>query len=214
MAHSASNYDITANKSGSWNPPDIESYSGRTFDGFHRADGRVGTRNYWLVFPLVFCENRNIKVIEEALQEQLGYATDRHFSVDTQQLIDAYQSGASIETLLAKDIVKDAQAIQQQRLFKNVDGIKFLTHQGGCGGTRQDAQTLCNLLAGYVAHPNVAGATVLSLGCQNAQFALLKQAIRRLNPTFNKPICFLEQQQSESERTFIAEAVSIPLPVV
>ena len=55
------------------------------------------------------------------------------------------------------------------RIFPNIDGIRFLTHQGGCGGTRQDAQALCGLLAGYIHHPNVAGATVLSLGCQNAQ---------------------------------------------
>ena len=34
--------------------------AGRTFMGYHRADGQVGTRNYWLVLPLVFCENRNV----------------------------------------------------------------------------------------------------------------------------------------------------------
>ena len=63
----------------------------------------------------------------------------------------------------------DAAPAQAERVFPNVDGIRFLTHQGGCGGTRQDAQALCGLLAGYIHHPNVAGATVLSLGCQNAQ---------------------------------------------
>ena len=65
----------------------------------------------------------------------------------------------------------DAAPAQAERVFPNVDGIRFLTHQGGCGGTRQDAQALCGLLAGYIHHPNVAGATVLSLGCQNAQAA-------------------------------------------
>src|SRR5437764_7861244 len=43
-----------------WTPPDISRWEGRTFRGYHRADGQVGTRNYWLVVPLVFCENRNI----------------------------------------------------------------------------------------------------------------------------------------------------------
>ena len=56
-----------------------------------------------------------------------------------------------------------------QKVFPNIDGIKFLSHSMGCGGTKSDAQTLCGLLAGYITHPNVAGATVLSLGCQNAQ---------------------------------------------
>ena len=73
-----------------------------------------------------------------------------------------------------------------QRLFPNVDGIKFLTHDGGCGGTRQDAQALCGLLAGYITHPNVAGATVLSLGCQNAQVSILEEEIRKRSPEFQQ----------------------------
>ena len=66
--------------------------------------------------------------------------------------------------------------------FPNIDGIRFLTHQGGCGGTRQDAQALCGLLAGYIHHPNVAGATVLSLGCQNAQASMLMDELRARDP--------------------------------
>ncbi len=42
-------------------------------------------------------------------------------------------------------------------------------HEQGCGGTREDARNLCGLIAGYIHHPNVAGATVLSLGCQHSQ---------------------------------------------
>ena len=38
-----------------WHKPDLLSFQNRTFNGFHRADGSVGTRNYWLVIPLVFC---------------------------------------------------------------------------------------------------------------------------------------------------------------
>jgi altronate hydrolase len=45
----------------------------RTFMGYHRADGQVGTRNYWIVLPLVFCENRNVEQMREALEEELGY---------------------------------------------------------------------------------------------------------------------------------------------
>jgi altronate hydrolase len=69
--------------------------------------------------------------------------------------------------------------IASGRVFRNLDGVRFLTHQGGCGGTRQDAQALCGLLAGYIHHPNVAGATVLSLGCQNAQASMLMDELRR-----------------------------------
>ena len=91
-------------------------------------------------------------------------------------------------------------------LFENIDGIKFLLHEGGCGGTREDANNLCGLIAGYINHPNVAGATVLSLGCQNAQIAILRQEIEKRNPNLNKPVIILEQQQSGSESAMLSEA--------
>jgi altronate hydrolase len=167
----------------------------------------VGTRNYWLVIPLVFCENRNIQVIRDAMLEQLGYATDKDFAVDVAQLIAQYKSGADTETILSTDIIHDSTVIHRNRLFPNVDGIRFLTHDGGCGGIRQDSETLCRLLAGYVTHGNVAGATILSLGCQNAQYQLFESALHALDPNFNKPLYVLEQQKSKSERDFIADAV-------
>jgi len=45
----------------------------RSFDGFKRADGPAGTANYWIVIPLVFCENRNLIFMREALTRALGY---------------------------------------------------------------------------------------------------------------------------------------------
>src|SRR5690606_30837183 len=93
------------------------------------------------------------------------------------------------------------------RLFQNVDGIKFLTHDGGCGGTRQDAEALCRLIAGYIHNPNVAGATVLSLGCQNAQVELLKEKIREKDPAFAKPLIILEQQKEGTERQLLTNAI-------
>ena len=48
----------------SWSSPDVSKYKNRTFNVYHRADGQVGTQNYWLVIPLVFCENRNIELLK------------------------------------------------------------------------------------------------------------------------------------------------------
>ena len=93
------------------------------------------------------------------------------------------------------------------RLFKNVDGIKFLNHQGGCGGIRQDAAVLGKLLASYANHPNVGGVTVLSLGCQNLQVQDFINDLKKLNPHFDKPLYIFEQQQSQSEEQLIAEAI-------
>src|SRR5690606_8532795 len=92
---------------------------------------------------------------------------------------------------------------KHQRLFENVDGIKFLNHDMGCGGTRQDSDALCGLLAGYITHPNVAGATVLSLGCQHAQVSILKEEIRKREPGYNRPLYVFEQQEQGTEQALM-----------
>ena len=90
--------------------------------------------------------------------------------------------------------------------FENIDGIKFLYHHGGCGGTRADAETLLRLLAGYVNHPNVAGATVLSLGCQHAQeswFKEIDKELAKLYTMFNSRVKQLNQKVKDSQIDFI-----------
>jgi altronate hydrolase len=191
----------------SWAAPDASKFEGRTFNGYHREDGKVGTGNYWLVIPLTFCENRNIDVLEGALSEKLGYETKKDFAVDTDALINQYKAGASSEEIYSTPIITTKEEMTKNRVFPNVDGIKFLKHDGGCGGIRQDSETLCKLLAGYIANPNVAGATVFSLGCQNAQIEMLQNAIDAITPNNTKPVHYLEQQQSSSERSLIEEAV-------
>lgn len=186
-----------------WTAPDVSKFEGRTFNGYHRADGRVGTANYWLFIPTVFCENRNLDVIREAMHNELGYAVTAKYKSYTHQLVEALQKG---ETLESVDL---SAAIDQKknRVFENIDGIKFLNHQGGCGGIRQDAAVLSKLLAAYADHPNVAGITVLSLGCQNLQVQDFQKDLKDRNPNFNKPTFIFEQQQSQSEEQLIGEAI-------
>jgi len=200
--HAASTYGNL-----SWNKPEVTHWKDRTFNGYHRANGQVGTQNTWLVIPLVFCENRNVEMVKSALEEALGYAPRRPMTIDTGALIKSYKSGASNEEILSQTVISSPDDIVASRIFPNVDGIKFLTHQGGCGGTREDSEILCRLLAGYINHPNVAGATILSLGCQNAQIPVLKESINRINPDFEKPLYFFEQQDSTSEAEFISDIV-------
>ncbi len=206
IVHSVEPYTTRASDTKEWSAPDISNWNNRTFNGYHREDGSVGTANIWLVIPLVFCENRNIKVLKNSLAENLGYATDIDYQVDIQSLINKYKEGADKDVVLDSDIIKTREEITKARLFENVDGIKFLTHEGGCGSSKGDTEALCQLLAGYITNPNVAGATVLSLGCEHAQFSTLKRAIHDRDPNFNKPLYVLEQQKSNSEREFIAEA--------
>lgn len=187
-----------------WKAPDVSKFEGRTFKGYHRADGRVGTANYWLFIPTVFCENRNLDVIREALHQTLGYAVTDKYKSYARQLLEAYQQGTDIAWLDAP-LRFESQA--PERPFKNIDGIKFLNHQGGCGGIRQDAAVLSKLLAAYADHPNVAGVTVLSLGCQNLQLSDFERDLKERNPDFDKPMYIFEQQQSQSEENMIAQAI-------
>ncbi|WP_151089099.1 UxaA family hydrolase [Hymenobacter baengnokdamensis] len=191
----------------SWAQPDVSKFTERTFLGYHRPDGRVGTANYWLVIPLVFCENRNIQVLEEALVNDLGYARRKSYQPQTQALLELMQAGKSVEEILATDLHSAEVNQQKVKPFPNVDGIRFLSHEGGCGGIRQDAQTLCGLLAGYITHPNVAGATVLSLGCQNAQVSMLQDEINKRDPHFAKPLFILEQQKIGTEEALVSTAL-------
>jgi altronate hydrolase len=161
----------------------------------------VGTANYWLFIPTVFCENRNLDVIKEALHHSLGYAVTDKYKKYAKHLVQAFEQNSSF------DIDEIATSTTTKRLFKNIDGIKFLNHNGGCGGTRQDANTLSTLLAAYANHPNVAGITLLSLGCQHLQVADFLSDVKKLNPAFNKPVIVFEQQQTKSEEQLIKDAI-------
>jgi altronate hydrolase len=207
VQHAASDFKLAEQRKTAWHTPDVSQWENRTFQGYHRADGSVGTGNYWLVIPLVFCENRNVDVLREALVEELGYGRPKKYAAFARQLATQYKQGADAGSILETVYTEQENGILNPRLFENVDGVKFLTHEGGCGGIRQDAQTLCGLLAGYITHANVAGATVLSLGCQNAQATMLQDEIKKRSPEFNKPLFILDQQQIGTEQELIATAV-------
>jgi altronate hydrolase len=158
---------------------------------------------------MVFCENRNVEALKDALSQSLGYDTGSYYRQFAKKLIDKIGEGATGNDILAATDgeTDNGVDVKAARVFKNVDGVKFLTHEMGCGGTRSDARALCGLLAGYITHPNVAGATVLSLGCQNAQVSLLQEEIQKRDPGFAKPLIVLEQQAEGSEKILMQKAL-------
>lgn len=206
LKHAANAFEIR-NRKTDWNAPDTSKFEGRTFNGFHRSDGSVGTANYWLVVPMVFCENRNLDVLQESLIGPLGYGRKKKYYNHAIKLINMIREGRDEQAILDAPVYIEVGDEKQERLFPNVDGIKFLVHDGGCGGIRQDSETLCGLLAGYITHPNVAGATVLSLGCQNAQVSILEAEIAKRSPSFDKPLYLLDQQEIGTEADLLSMAV-------
>lgn len=201
--HAAQAYESSDDTPFQWSAPVVEAWKNRTFMGYHRPDGRVGTANHWLVIPLVFCQNRNLSILREVMLRELGYNKTETYHSSMQSLAELCRSGATPEEVLAWKPGAVTKSEPCDKLFPNVDGVKFLLHEGGCGGTREDSDALCALLAGYVTHPNVAGVTVLSLGCQHAQIEILKKEIEKRSPELSKPLYIFEQQGFSSEEEMI-----------
>jgi len=207
LRHASEDFKM-GNRKTAWTRPDVSAFKDKTFNGFHRSNGTVGTANYWLVIPLVFCENRNVLTLKAAFEEKLGYKVKaNNYVSEVEDLISLYKSGADVNAILSQDLLANSTSSEQERLFKNVDGIKFLNHEMGCGGTRMDSDALCGLLAGYITHPNVAGATVLSLGCQHAQASILKAEIEKRSPGFDRPLYIFEQQKEGTEKELMQKAI-------
>jgi altronate hydrolase len=180
-----------------WNPPNAGELKQRTFLGYHRKDGQVGTANIWLFFPLVFCENRNIQSLKKIFEKIFHPTPPDPLEELLHQLV--HQKKAEITNQVVKAPLNNVE-------------VRFLTHQGGCGGTRQDAQSLAALLAGYVHNPNVAGATVLSLGCQNLEIDLFKKALKQ-NKT-DKPVLIFDQQTEGTTDQFLKKVIEATVPEI
>lgn len=178
-----------------WTVPNIEKWKDRTFMGYHREDGQVGTENVWLFFPLVFCENRNIEILKDIFEKELMKPKENDYQLLLRSLVKSETGGAGNEA-----------ASNEANLFNNIE-VKFITHQGGCGGIRQDSHSLAKLLAGYVNNPNVAGATVLSLGCQNLQIQIFKDALDAINPNSKKPVLIYDQQSIGTIEAMLSSVV-------
>lgn len=178
-----------------WTAPNVDKWKDRTWQGYHREDGQVGTENVWLFFPLVFCENRNIEILKDIFEKELMKPKENDYQLLLRSLVKTETGGAGNEA-----------ASNDANLFNNIE-VKFITHQGGCGGIRQDSHSLAKLLAGYVNNPNVAGATVLSLGCQNLQIQIFKDAMDAINPNSKKPVLIYDQQQIGTIETMLSSVV-------
>ncbi|MGC1367955.1 MAG: UxaA family hydrolase, partial [Candidatus Acidiferrum sp.] len=107
IRHAAAAFHEMESAGPRWTPPDVSSWSNRIFRGYHRDDGQVGTRNYWLVLPLVFCENRNLAVLKQAFEEELGFAAPQIYRSQVAELARLYREGKSEE--LKKAALGDMQ---------------------------------------------------------------------------------------------------------
>ena len=75
LRHEAAQYHQKSSKY-AWRAPNVARWRDRKFLGYRRAEGQVGTRNYWIVVTLVFCENRNILNLKQALAQRMSDIID------------------------------------------------------------------------------------------------------------------------------------------
>lgn len=189
IKHRAAPVSLEGGTAWNWQPPALDVWRGRTFEGIVRADGRVATANYWLILPLVFCENRNVARLADALGRALGQTDD-----SLSDLAIGLAHGA-------------AAAARRASPFPNIDGVRPITVTSGCGGATSDCMAMCEILAAYADHPNVAGITVFSLGCEKSQIASFQEALKRRNPGFAKPALYYRQQDWDSETGMMRDAL-------
>lgn len=208
LRHEAEAFSLAKRTAYQWQAPDVSSWQSFTFDGYVRSNGQVGTRNYWLVVPLVFCENRNIQMMQEALEKELGYAQPETYRTQVRDLVSLYIGGRSSTKASAGSKNPVTDSTRQSPLFPNIDGVRFLTHDMGCGGTNADADSLCELLAGCIVNPNVAGVTVLSLGCQKSQIEGLWTEIYKRDADFDRPLLYFDQQTYGTEFAMLTDAIA------
>lgn len=80
-----------------------------------------------------------------------------------------------------------------------VEGAVSFNNQNGCSQVPPDQQLTMDVMAGYAANPNVYGTIVVSLGCENCQMDLVKDAIRQRT---NKPMeTFIIQEEGGTLKT-------------
>jgi len=186
-----------------WQPPSPYESSPSEFMGYKRPNGKVGTANYWIFVPLVYCSNQELHELKKVLPPALGYTGASRYQHFTEKLVEQIKTRGRAD---APVISLESFERQPTPLFENINGLRFLTHHMGCGTTPDDADSLVELLAGYITHPNTAGATVVSLGCQKAEVKALQEAVSRRDPGATKPV-FYYDRQSWNEPVDMLEAI-------
>jgi hypothetical protein len=87
-----------------WTPPNVDKWKDKTFNGYHRADGQVGTKNVWLFFPLVFCENKNIEKLKDIFENELLPKKEVSYKNFLRSLIEEKSDTTSKESILISSI--------------------------------------------------------------------------------------------------------------
>ncbi len=167
----------------SWKPPSPRGLL-TTFHGYRRPDGSVGTRNHLLVIYTVICTRQTAERVVSVARRAFGFEPE-----------DPWLHYARDGILPPRDKVHG---------YPGIDEIVLLHHNSGCGmADHGDPEALLDFMAGYVRHPNGAGAIVLGLGCEKTPI----QKLRTLVGQTWKPVVYLSHQSCGNEEVFLQSAL-------
>jgi len=173
------------------------------FRGYHRADGRVGTRNYWLVLPLFPGETQQLTLLKEALMTTLGYQGPNPYLPQLQSLREQFRAGSYFEA--PQPAYTRPVPLP---LFANINGVRFLPNMHQHTNATNTPDSFWQLLAGYCTHPNVGGITVLSMEGTNTRQLVdtLRQHIDRVNPAIGTPLIVADRFSYATEFDWMSAA--------
>ena len=169
----------------------------QSFMGYHRADGRVGTHNYWIVIPLFADETHSYACMRDAFLRALGYCAPNRYEQQLQRLREQYRAGSYFN----EPAPMTAKAAPP--FFANIDGIKFLPALSDFGDPQPVPESRWSVLTHYCMHPNVGGITVLSLG---DQAEMIYRHINQTDPTFAKPLLVVDRYAHTTESDWLTTA--------
>ena len=134
MRHQSSEFHGKTTSLQRWNAPDISRWKDRRFQGYRRADGQVGTRNYWIVIPLVFCENRNIRALQEAFEKELGISPAQTYRRHVADLVELYREG-KVEAIKDYEF-REMSAVQAPKPFSPISTASSFSPTRWAAGAR------------------------------------------------------------------------------
>ena len=162
----------------------------------------------WLVVPLVFCENRNIGVLKQAFEEELGFAGVANLSPPGGRVSRGSIGKANWTPPGRGSSSGNGSEPQRSRVFENIDGIKFLLHEGGC---RRDSRRLQqSMRADCGIHKSSQRRGSHGHSAWVARTHRLESCVTRSRSAIRisaSPLVVLEQQQSGTESAMLSDAI-------
>jgi len=130
--------------------------------------------------------------MREALEEELGYGTvNSTYRRHVRELMSKQGNG--------QPRAEEVAAARRERLFPNLDGVRFLPHQADAAERARTRRRCADCWPAISIIPTLPEPPCLSLGCQHAQASILMEELRARDPKLRKQVIIVDQQSAGTE---------------